>query len=367
MDSAFLSPDDERWSAWVDANVCDIYHRPEYARASASHEDGTPAAFFAEDKYGALLIPLLIREIPGCDSVDVASPYGYPAPTWTARDPAAHFQAFLRALSERGVVSAFLRLHPLLPALDPLHLRSDAQAGFGEIVTHGPTVWSDRTGDNNTIGEGTRSDHRSDIRRLIRMGYTVEIHSANNSDAMNAFRSVYHVTMKRVGASSFYDFSDAYFNAWQGPLSSFCDIVLVRGPEGDVAAAGLFTRHHRWMQFHLSGTASAHRKYAPTKLMLHRVRSDVWTRQHRSEDRGTRPWTDSPRVLHLGGGLEAEEDSLFHFKAGFSQQRAVFKTCRLVCDPATYADLTLERVDLPPDADPSREGVSSGFFPAYRK
>lgn len=366
MTTAFFSPDDKRWSAWVNAHVCDIYHRPEYAQASASHENGTPAAFFAEDEDGALLIPLLIRDIPGSDAIDVASPYGYPAPVWTASDPTPHFQVFLRALSERNVVSAFLRLHPLLPTPAAAYLHSDARSGCGNIVTHGPTVWAMRK-DIDALWEQTRPDHRSDIRRLIRMGYAVEMHAANDPGAMGAFRSVYHETMERVGASSFYDFSEAYFNAWKKPLAPVCDIVIVRGPEGDVAAAGLFTRHHRWMQFHLSGTSAAHRKYAPTKLMLHRVRSTAWAREHRREDCGTRPWSDSPPVLHLGGGLEAEEDSLFHFKAGFSKQRAVFKTCRLVCNPATYADLTLERVDLPPDADPSREGVSGGFFPAYRQ
>jgi len=367
MNTAFLSPDDKRWSSWVSAHVCDIYHRPEYAQASASHDDGSPAGFFAEDKDGALLIPLLIREIPGSNSVDVASPYGYPAPAWTAENPTAHFRAFLRALAARNVVSAFLRLHPMLPAPDATHFHAGALGGFGNVITHGPTVYAQRTEDDDHQWEQTRSDHRSDIRRLTRMGYIVEMHDPADSTAMQAFRTVYHRTMNRVGASSFYNFSDAYFDAWKGPLSPFSDIVIVRGPEGDVAAAGLFTRHHRWMQFHLSGTAAAHRKYAPTKLMLHRLRSAAWTREHRSENRGSRPRTDSPPVLHLGGGLEAEEDSLFHFKAGFSQQRAIFKTCRLVCDPATYADLTLERVDLPPDADPSREGMSGGFFPAYRQ
>lgn len=366
MDSAFLSPDDGRWSAWVDAHACDIYHRPEYARASASHQEGTPAAFFAEDEDGSLLIPLLIREIPGSDSIDVASPYGYPAPVWTASDPTSHFEAFLHALSERNVVSAFLRLHPLLPFPEASYLHTDALSGFGSIVTHGPTVWTERK-DDDTLWEQTRPDHRSDIRRLIRMGYAVEVHAADEPRAMRAFRSVYHATMKRVGASSFYNFSDTYFDAWQKPLAPFCDIVIVRSPDRDVAAAGLFTRYDRWMQFHLSGTAAPHRKYAPTKLMLHRLRSATWTREHRNENSRAHDQPPWPPILHLGGGLDAEADSLFHFKAGFSQQRAAYKTCRLVCDPATYADLTAERVDVPPDADPAREGVSSGFFPAYRQ
>jgi hypothetical protein len=67
------------------------------------------------------------------------------------------------------------------------------------------------------------------------------------------------------------------------------------------------------------------------------------------------------RVMHLGGGVEAFDDSLFRFKAGFSDRRQPFRTWRVVLDPHRYAALS-EAVD--PAADPAD---FTGYFPIYRR
>jgi hypothetical protein len=78
-----------------------------------------------------------------------------------------------------------------------------------------------------------------------------------------------------------------------------------------------------------------------------------------------RRWAKSRgnRVFHLGGGVGGSEDSLFRFKAGFSQQRHPFHTWRMVADETVYRRL-VKRWE-------SRHGAEAdgldGFFPAYRK
>ena len=59
-------------------------------------------------------------------------------------------------------------------------------------------------------------------------------------------------------------------------------------------------------------------------------------------------------VLHLGGGVGGAQDSLMHFKAGFSDRRHLFKTWRVVLDEQQYTELS------------GKEPESTGFFPAYR-
>ena len=59
-------------------------------------------------------------------------------------------------------------------------------------------------------------------------------------------------------------------------------------------------------------------------------------------------------------GLGGSADSLFHFKAGFSDQRHAFHTWRVVVDPAEYAALTRTR-----NPEASGNGFD-GHFPAYR-
>jgi hypothetical protein len=50
-----------------------------------------------------------------------------------------------------------------------------------------------------------------------------------------------------------------------------------------------------------------------------------------------------------------------HFKAGFSDERHVFHTLRVVVDEAAYGRLVRAR---DPEADPAD---LNGFFPLYRK
>ena len=66
------------------------------------------------------------------------------------------------------------------------------------------------------------------------------------------------------------------------------------------------------------------------------------------------------RVLHLGGGVGGREDSLFHFKQGFSDWLIPFYTWRIVVDEVRYR----QAMDvLAPTGD---GGDRSGHFPAYR-
>jgi hypothetical protein len=115
-----------------------------------------------------------------------------------------------------------------------------------------------------------------------------------------------------------------------------------------VAAAGLFTGVGDIVQFHLSGTSPEFVKSGPSKLMLHRVR--LWAKEA------------GFRWLHLGGGVGASEDSLFEFKAGFSDLREVFSSFRAVLDAERY-EVLVQRWS---SATGARADDPGAFFPAYR-
>lgn len=347
MTATFLSVNNPRWTALLEHVRHDVYHRPEYVETAAEHEGGEPVAFFSENNTGAFLLPLLLRPLPSSiaesvgDSVrDASSPYGYPGPLCTSADASDHWQAFVDRARERGLLSVFVRRHPLLPFAgeDLAHIAVPLRQ-----VDHGPTVYIDCTTHPSTLWSDTRPDHRSDVRRLQRRGYTATI---EGPDALGVFKALYLQTMERVGARPFYHFSDRYFEAWRGRLAPFCQIMVVRSEDGDPAAAGLFTDANEWLQFHLSGTDVDHRDLAPTKLMLHEMRR--W-----AHDNGR-------SVLHLGGGLGGERDSLFDFKAGFSSDRATFQTIRIVPDAERYR-VACGAAGSTPDSIPG-----DGFFPAYR-
>jgi len=64
--------------------------------------------------------------------------------------------------------------------------------------------------------------------------------------------------------------------------------------------------------------------------------------------------------LHLGGGLGSKLDSLYEYKKGFSSRELLFKTYRLVVNPAKYAALVANKWFTEND-------LSSEFFPLYRQ
>jgi len=352
----FIGVDDPRWLRLLERTPHDIYHLPEYVALSARHEGGRAAAFYAEDHGGgAFLAPLLLRRLPDAleaprDWLDAASPYGYPSPlAVTSADGgggalrslvARSLDAFRAAGRSLRLVTAFFRLHPLL-ALAP-----DSFAGFGTIATHGPVVYVDLTRPEELLWSETRGSYRTAIRGLERDGYTVTI---NEWHRYRDFAAVYHQTMQRVGAADRYFFSDDYFADLRHTVGERLHLSTVVTPGGETAAAALFFGTGTLLQYHLGGTADAHVGQSPAKLLFHHARR--WGKRA------------GFAALHLGGGVGAATDSLFHFKSGFSPLRAHFRTARIVLDTERYEELCVrwaERVGMP-DPDPS------AFFPLYRQ
>ncbi|WP_221249193.1 GNAT family N-acetyltransferase [Desulfuromonas versatilis] len=305
-------------------------------------------AFWAEDQGACCLIPLVRRHLPAflkapAAWTDACSPYGYPSPL-LAGEPARRLDHFLPAFRElcgqSGIVSIFLRLHPLLP------LSLERAADFGRLVQHGDTVFIDLLQSSEEIWRQTRKNHRTDINKLLRTGFEALI---NDWSLARDFKRVYRQTMQRVGATDYYQFSDAYFDGLKEALSEKLNLCSVLSPTGEVAAAGLFTTCKGIVEFHLAGTEEKYLSHAPTKLMFDFVRR--WGKDLGSE------------VFHLGGGVGGEIDPLYHFKAGFSKFRSPFFTLRLVQDAQGYQELCSR----------ARGGVATGsaggedFFPCYRK
>lgn len=343
MKTCLVGPNDLRWRAALSRMAHDMYHLPEYAVLCARQEQGEPVAFIAEEGEACFFVPLILRPLPvhlaraAPGWRDATCPYGYPGPV--ASVEAAEFlaraaQAFRGTLAEHRVVSAFLRLHPMLsPPPEPL-------AQLGHMVQHGETVSIDLTLPHEELWRQIRENHRRGIRRCQRLGYRVVI---DDWDWYEAFQSVYRETMVRVGAALYYFFDPAYFEDLRAALGPRLHLAVVLA-EGELAAAGLFFREGGIVQYHLGGTRDRYLPLAPAKLLFHEV--SQWAR-HQGCQR-----------LHLGGGVGGREDSLFRFKAGFSTLRHRFHTWRLIADEAQYARLV------------GRSGVQAAppheFFPAYR-
>jgi hypothetical protein len=342
MIAEVISAQDPRWRETLRTVQHDFYHLPEYIELCARYEGGEPCAVFVEDEGAHLLAPLLLRSLPEplrapADWRDASTPYGYPTPLVTDSSRTERlFEGLGTALKDVGAISIFARLHPLLRLSDGILLH-------GTLVHHGPTVAVDVSADDEQLWRQTRNNHRSGINKLRRLGFIVAI---DDWSRYGDFQAIYLNTMNRVGASGFYQFDSHYFEELRGALGDSVHLLVVTDSSGEVSAGGLFTVIGDIAQYHLGGTSPDFLPQAPSKLMFHEARR--WAR-----DAGAK-W------LHLGGGLGATEDALYHFKRGFSEHQFEFWTFRSVLDLSRYRELN--------DRWIMRHGHAPGdeFFPAYR-
>lgn len=339
MQVTLLTVDDTRWVSVLSESTYDFYDLPGYVDLCAKEDGGEARALLVEDGRDRLLLPLIFRDICEGRGMDATSPYGYPGLIWVGHgDPAflrSSLIAGVEALRAAGIVSVFVRLHPLLNPRPP--------ETSGMIIVHGETVSIDLTLSPERLWADTRGSHRREIERAVRLGYVARIDGT--WEHLKDFKRLYRQTMTRRHAAPGFFFGNHYFERLRAALGDRLHLAVVE-KDGAIAAAGLFVESGGIVQYHLSGTDESFAKVQPTKLMIHFVRG--WARER------------GDLTMHLGGGVGGLNNSLLQFKAGFAPRRHPYRTIRIVVDEARYRQLVQ-------DHDPSLDPADlAGFFPLYR-
>ena len=213
------------------------------------------------------------------------------------------------------------------------------------MVTHGQTVAMDLTGGPRLLSE-MRKNHTRWIKKGLLAGHTIRV--TDSPEEVPQFVDIYVENMAGVDASAYYFFSLEHFESLMRRLPGNVHLAFLQIGKRR-ASAVMFSEVCGTVQYHLGGTRSEFRNQSPMVLLTYLVAR--W-----AQERGN-------KVLHLGGGVGGREDSLFHFKAGFSPLRYPFRTWRLITDAEAYEELThlWERETGERAEDPS------DFFPIYRK
>ncbi|MCZ7545991.1 MAG: GNAT family N-acetyltransferase [Anaerolineae bacterium] len=343
-----IFPQDSRWSGLLGSAAHDVYHLPAYVAFAARHEGGAAAAFYMEHDGVRFLSPMLIRDVPDALGApdgwrDATGPYGYPGPILLPAHDCSVLRQALCTLQEVGaehhIVTMFFRLHPLIA------LPVDVLAEFGELVLHGQTISIDLSLPEETIWARTRQNHKRDINKLTRQGFQAVMDAW---EYYEAFVHIYRQTMDRLSADTFYHFDRPYFTDLRTALGDCLHLCTVLSPEGEVASGGVFSTVNGIVEYHLGGTSTKYLPCAPSKLMFDHVRRWAAEMGH--------------RIFHLGGGVGCRADSLFDFKAGFSDLRSNFYTFRMVVDAEKYAALNGLWAERRRAIDDHAD-----FFPKYRQ
>jgi len=342
----------DEWQAVLNrTEQYDFFHLPGYHQLAEKRGEGSARLFVYEEGDYLVALPLLIRPIeavPGLEKTgrgyyDATSVYGYAGPVVFRTEVTAEFlnqfrNSLISTLKEIGVVAVFSRLHPLI---EQHHIL----AGLGECPVIGRTVSIDLTLPPEVQFARYRKDHRQGVRHLKRHGVVCEIDHAFRY--LDDFVNIYKETMQKANAKEYYYFDNEFFRGLAGMPEVHLFVCKL---SGKVICAGLQTLCNGIVQHFLSGTRHEYRKLAPTKLLIDGVR--LWAIEQKA------------KVLHLGGGRGSQEDSLFLFKAGFSDRRHDFAVWRWIVEPEIYEKLCSEK-----ERWNRRNGfqcASIDYFPAYR-
>jgi hypothetical protein len=353
MDIQIIQLSSQVWSEILKELPHDIYHLPEYVYLEAKRMSTIPEAILISEHEKLFFAPYLLRRYDASlddlklqDGFDAISPYGYPGilvSESAKKEPdflTLAINQLVSTLRDKGVCSAFFRLHPIL------------NEDFHEIYPPdicqitGETVSVNLKLSEEEIWQQTRSDHRKDINRNKRAGFIAKI--VPFAQHINEFIEIYEETMDRTGAAKSYYFGSHFFQELL-ILEKFLHLGMVE-IDGCIASACLITECCGIVQTYLGGTRNQFLKQTPDKLLFDYVR--FWAKERGNE------------VFHLGGGVGGAKDGVYNFKAGFSKQRHSFATLRLTIDENKYHYLTELRAKAL--NKPVETLLQSNFFPAYR-
>ena len=341
----------EKWNNIVNSyKGADVYYKCEYAVSLMKNEDGIPYLLSYEGNGCRLCYPIIEKDlscfpkfegkIEGGKYFDWNTPYGYGGPLSDAKAFDAvqqnEFKEELFALAkQRGVVSQFLRFHPMLQnqsicdsAIENLYIKD--------------TIFIDLDTEDDLMVQ-MDSKNRNLIRKAQKSG--IEIRH-DKGDHIDNFMEIYAQTMDRDNARDFYYFPKSYYEYMRENMESDTEYFYAY-KDGEMVAASIFFYGGGQMHYHLSANLVEYRTYAPTNLLLYEAAN--WGR------------SIGMKSLHLGGGLGVE-DSLFHFKKQFNKNgRVGFFIGRNIFDRNKYDELLRIRKQVSSDFD-----MENSYYIQYR-
>jgi serine/alanine adding enzyme len=317
----------------------DIYYSPHYHQIYEGNKEGQPLLFHCKMHNIEVIHPILMREIPDTGYFDLTSAYGYAGPYIRSNNEAYedevlnHFFGKLGEFAnENGIVSEFVRFHPLI-----FNHRKMNQ--FYDVEYVRDTVYI-QTSSIEDVWGSIHSKKRNMIRKAEKNN--VEIIDVDPLDNLDHFYNIYISTMDKNEASDSYYLSISYFRKTIELLSDNVK-MFVAAVDSEIVSASLFLLKKPYAHYHFSGTLPIGLKLAANDLLLYRM----------SEYLVENGYTH----FHLGGGHTSNDDPLFKFKKRFSKDgRASFHVGKKIHLPEIYNAL-VERANV---------NDETNFFPLYR-
>lgn len=326
----------------------DIYYSREYAHSLQVHGDGEPLLVSYNDSHSRFCYVVMMSDISDIPVFrgrleqgilyDWETPYGYGGPLSDGALSSESQQRFLTELreycKEAGVVSQFVRFHPLLGNYDLLPEVIEARYLRD-------TVYIDTSCEDCIMGN-MDAKNRNMVRKAIKSGVTIDVRPVTE---YKSFAELYKQTMERDRADEYYLFDDSYFDSLA--LLEDNARIFYALLEGQPISSSIILFNKKTMHYHLSGSDYEYRSLAAGNFLLYEAAKWGYRR--------------GIRAFHLGGGME-DGDSLFNFKKKFNKKgRLPFYIGRTITDPERNLELLRIRKSVDPGFD-----VDNGRMIQYR-
>lgn len=317
------------------------------------HFGGLGMLFVYGDSSNFIIYPFLKRSLsylPFSDTsvdglYDIVSPYGYGGPLAQVEDESVSeelwrgfFDTFDDFCKENNIVSEFCRLHPLFENHEPV-------GNFSKGVTRqlGQIVYIDLSRSEEEMLAAMHNHRRRHIRRALEnpdLGFCLEKKEEN----CRHFFGLYTETMHRNSASRKYFFSQGFFDTAFRSLGEHVMCAYIHY-KGDIISSVLLLSYGDIMCNWLAASKTEYHRFHPNDLLYYH--SFLQSKK------------EGFRYYILGGGLSSSEDSLFAYKAHFSNSFKDFYVYKRIHLEKEYKEL----VEL--KRKYSME-ISDDFFPQYR-
>ena len=341
------------WRQLCDSmHECDIYFYPQYAKIYELNNEGEAYCFiYYKNENDFIIYPFLKRKINSLDVFknlteeyfDLKSPYGYGGYLRSKScsiDMNFFLNFFHEFCKENHIIAEFIRFNPWLKT------QGDCN-GFLDVNRWNQVVVIDLTKSESDIWFEYDSKNRNRIRKSIKSNVVVKQDS--NFNYLNEFIKLYHQTMGRKEALTYYYFDSQYFRNLIDFLHN--NITLFHAwHEDKIIASLLVIFSNNYVHAHLLGSDQNYYNLAPCNLLFHEVA--IWSKKQGFS------------LFCIGGGkTPSSNDTLFQFKKKFSKKYYDFCIGKKIHDKNVYELLCQKKVEYMEANDVKK--LDENFFPKY--
>lgn len=296
-----------------------IYYHPKYISNEKINNFNSEPRFYIYKEENQVFYHAFIENVTKIDGIvyrDIQAPIGYGGPLILGEEDFKEraINNYIEWAKEQDYLVELVKFHPLL--------KNDNY--YGEKLFNRETIVIDLE-----LKELFLS-YKSRIRRKIRKAAREQISTTFSKETryVKAFINIYLELMHSKNANIEYFFTEEYLTKIIN--EDFVRLVSAVDKEGNILGGVVFLQNDYISDYHLSASNELGRQYAVTSLIIH--------------DYAMYAKMNNLKFLYLGGGYNSEvENTLLHFKQGFSDLVEKFYIGYYVHNKNVYSKLKLDK------------------------